>query len=173
VDFVDDVDLLAQDRRLVTHGLGELAYRVDAAVARAVHLLIVDRAAVADALARVARTAGLHRLARLASWRASYRKTQTVERLTDDACERGLAAASRPAEQKCVMHSSGRERVAERTRHVLLTDDFGKRRRPVFASKDQIRHAARPGLYPVGLRSQRQGLADLLGLHQDFVAEIS
>src|SRR5689334_16814372 len=33
--------------------------------------------------------------------------------------------------------------------------------------------ATRPALYPQGLRSQRQGLADLLGLHHDLVAEIS
>src|SRR5690606_4438938 len=93
-----------------------------------------------------------------------------VERLADDARERGLPAAARTAEQKRVVHATGRECVTERARDVFLSDDLGERRRPVLASEDQIGHAR--ALYPLGTSLQRQRLADLLGLHQHLVAEI-
>ncbi len=129
VDFVDDVDLLAQDRGLVPHRLGQLADRVDAAVRGAVHLLVVGRAAVADRHARRAHAARLGRGALLA-----------VERLANDPGERGLAAAARAAEQERVVDPAARERVPEGARDVLLPDDLCEGLGPVLASEDEVGH---------------------------------
>ena len=41
------------------------------------------------------------------------------------------------------MDASGRERVAERPRDMILPDHLGERRRPVLACEDQVRHQPR------------------------------
>ena len=61
-----------------------------------------------------------------------------VQRFADDARERGLAAAARPAEQKRVMDASGRERVPEGPRDVILADDLGEGRWTILAGEDQV-----------------------------------
>src|SRR5205085_6687425 len=140
--------------------------------ARAVHLLVVDRAAVADARARVADAARFGRTTGTATRRGQGLQGLAVERFTDDARERGLAAAARAAEQKRVMHATSRERIRERPRDVLLADDLCKRRRSVFSREYEIGHG-RFALYPLGPTLQRDALADLLRLNDYLIAEIS
>src|SRR5207248_542563 len=68
---------------------------------------------------------------------------EAVQRLSDDAGQRGLAAAARAAEQERMVNPAGRERVAQRARDMVLSDDLGERRRAILAGEDEIRHAAR------------------------------
>ena len=141
VDFVDDVDLLAQHGGLVPHRLRELADRIDAAIRGAIHLEVVDGAALVD---RVAGRAGVARPLRRV-------RREAVQRLPDDPCERGLAAAAGAAEQERVMDAPRRERVAERARDVLLPDNLAECRRAVLTCEDEVRHRAL-GTIPAGSR---------------------
>src|SRR6185295_13011502 len=138
----------------------------DAAVRGAVHLLVVDRAAVADARARAALAARLRG--------GALPGLLAVERLADNPRERGLAAAPRPAEQERVMDPAARERVRQRSLYVLLSDDHRERGRAILSSEDEIGHGRQPlRLYPQPPTLQRHGLADLLRLDDRLIAQIA
>ena len=133
VHFVDQIDLEAAARRRVLRVLDQLAHVVDAGVAGRVDLEQVDEAAGVDLGAYRTLAAGFRRLAAFA-----------VQRLGEDARDRGLADAARAGEQKRVMHAPGIERIGERAHDVFLPDQFGKLARTPFAREDLIRHAILP-----------------------------
>ena len=131
VDLVHDEDLEPVALRPVRHALLELADVVDARVARAVDLLDVDVAAVRDLDARGAHLAGRGRRPLLA-----------VERLGEDAGARRLADAPDPGEEERVRDAVLRDRVRDRRRHVLLSDEILERLRPPLAREHDVAHAA-------------------------------
>src|SRR5204863_2859251 len=92
---------------------------------------------VSDRGARAARIARIGRRERFLLALA------TVQRLADDARERGLSASAWAAEQERVMDAPRRERIRERASDMLLPDDLGEGRRPVFASEHEIGHGPR------------------------------
>ena len=118
--LVDDVDLLAALHRRGRRLLAQLAGVLDAAVARRVDLDDVEVGALADRHALLARAARLGRRPLLA-----------VDHLREDARGRGLARASRPAEQERVVQPVLADRAGERADDVVLPEHLGGRLRPV------------------------------------------
>ena len=100
VHFVDQVDLVAAARRRVLHVVEQLARVVDLGARGRVHFEQVDEAARVDVAAGAALAAGLRRHALLA-----------VQRLGEDARDRGLADAARAGEQERVVDAARVERV--------------------------------------------------------------
>ena len=121
VRLVEDVDLEAALDRLEDDVLADLADVVDPALARGVHLDHVERRAACD---RDARVAGLVRGRR--------RALLAVERLGEDACERGLPGAARAGEEVGLAHLVVLDRVAEGPDYGLLADDLVEVLRPVL-----------------------------------------
>ena len=107
VHLVDHVDLVARVRRRVHGLLEQLRHFVDAAVRRRVHLDIVDEAAGVD------RDAGFAHAARLGGDAAVAVRADAVERLGQDARQRGLADAAGPGEQVGVVQAAGLQRVRQ------------------------------------------------------------
>ena len=110
VRLVEDVDLVAA-RRLKHRAVADRANVVDPALRGRVHLDDVERAAVGDRDACLARPVGLRRRAMLA-----------VERLRENACERRLTRAAGAGEEIRLAHAAPLERVPQRPRHRLLPD---------------------------------------------------
>ena len=121
VRLVEDVDLEAALDRLEDDVLADLADVVDPALARCVHLDHVERRPARDRDARVAGLVGRRRRALLA-----------VERLGEDACERGLPGAARAREEVGLAHLIVLDRVAEGPDYGLLADDLVEVLRPVL-----------------------------------------
>ena len=121
VNFVDDVNLFAQHRRLVTHRFGQFTDCINATIARAVHLDVIDRRTSSDTRARAT-----------SATRLRGRAIFTVERFANNASQRGFAAAARAAKQKRVVDPTAGKCIAQRPRDVLLTHDFRERRRSIL-----------------------------------------
>ena len=132
VDFVDHVDLEAPLHRRIHRLVEQRRHLLDAAVRGRVHLDVVGEAVGVDRAAGVAHAAGLGGDAGLA-----------VERLGEDAADRGLAHAARAGEQPGVMQPPGGERVRQCTHDVLLTDQRAEGFRPPLACEDLIAHGGR------------------------------
>src|SRR2546422_979445 len=129
VDLVDDVDLVAAARRRVLDVLPEGADLLDAAVGGAVDLDHVHRdVGVAAHRARAARLGAL--------------ALGTQQRLREQPRRGGLADAARAGEEVGVRHAPGRQRVAQRPRDGVLSDDRFERLRPPLAGEDLIAHVA-------------------------------
>ena len=122
VRLVEDVDLVAPLGRLEDDALADLADVVDAALRRRVHLDDVERGAVRDRDARVARLVGVRR-----------RALRAVQRLREDARQRRLARAARAGEEVRLTHLAGGDRVLQRADDRLLADDLVEVLRPVLA----------------------------------------
>ena len=165
VDFVDDVDLLAQDRRLKAHGFGAArgSHRCRGCSRRP------SRCGRPSCRSRCSGTQSTCRTARPCRSPGRSRSSAPCRR-----CARAWSCRSRAGRRtERVVHATGRERVAERARDMLLADDLAERGRTIFAREDQVGHAGSSALYPVGLSLQRHRSADLLGGHDDLVAQIS
>ena len=132
VDFVDDVDLVAGDRRLVAHRLDDLADVVDAGVGGGVHLDDVDVAAFHDGGVVLAD------LGHVDGRRVDLAGDGIVEGAGEDAGGGGLADAADAGEHVGLRDAAGAEGVGERADHRLLADEIGEALRAVFAGKHAI-----------------------------------
>ena len=129
VDFVDDVDFELRRGRREFHRVPQFADLLDAIVAGAVDLQDIQRTPLGDLS---------HPGIVVREIRA--RAPGTVEALGEDAGERGLPGAARPAEKVGVRDPVRRDGVGQRGRDVLLADDVGKALRPVFSGDDLVGH---------------------------------
>jgi hypothetical protein len=122
VRLVEDVDLVAALDRLEHDPLADLADVVDPALRGGVHLDDVEGGSVRNRHARVAGLVGRRR-----------RPLGAVERLGEDARQRGLPGSPRPGEEVGLPDLVGLDRVAEGLDDSLLPDHFVEVLRPVFA----------------------------------------
>ncbi|CAB3758216.1 hypothetical protein LMG29542_03263 [Paraburkholderia humisilvae] len=129
VHFVDHIDLEARIDRRIHRALEQRGHFVDPAIARRIHFDIVDEAPFVDLPARAAHAARRGGDARL-----------TVERLREDARQRGLADAACSGEQIGVMQAAAVERMRERAHDVLLSDERREIFRPPLACENLIGH---------------------------------
>ena len=136
VHFVDDVDLVAGDRRLVARRLDDLADVVDAGVGGGVHLDHVDMAAFHD------RGAVLAEFRHVDGRPVDLAGDGIVERAGEDARGRGLADAADAGEHVGLRDAAGAEGIGQRPHHRLLADQVGEALRPVFAREHAIGAAA-------------------------------
>ncbi len=130
--FVDNVDLVAPRCGQVAHFFADFADILDARVRGAVDLLHIERVAVRDFRAGGARAAGLAVLG-----------IRAIERLGKEPRHGCLADAARARKDIRVMDAAECQRVHERARDVILTDDIGEFLRPVFSGDDLIGHKLR------------------------------
>ena len=140
--FVDDVDLVARRHRGIAHRLDNLAHIVDAGVRRGVHFDDVDMAPFGDRAARLAHPARIDRRPALPVG------ADAIERLGDQARGRRLADPAHPGHQKRMRQPVARDRVAQRAHHRILTDQFGKGLRAIFAREDAVRRRSTPAASP-------------------------
>ena len=129
VHFVDQIDLVPATRGHVLGVVDELAHVVDAGIAGCVDLQQIDKAACVDVRANAANPAGRRSRALLA-----------IERLGENAGDRGLADAAGSGEQEGMMDTTAVQRMRQRANHVFLADQFGKLARAPFASEYLIGH---------------------------------
>ena len=120
--LVEDVDLVAALDGLEHDAVADLADVVDPALRGGVHLDHVERAAVRD---RDAGVAGLVRRGR--------RAVLAVQRLREDARQRGLAGAARAGEEIGLAHLPVLDRVLQRPDDRLLAHDLVEVLRAVLA----------------------------------------
>ncbi len=132
VHFVDDVDLVAGDRRLVAHRLDDLADVVDAGVGGGVHLDDVDMAAFHDGGVVLAH------LVHVDGGGVDLAGDGIIERAGEDAGGGRLADAAHAGQHVGLRDAAGAERVGERLHHRLLADQVGEGRRTVFAGEHTI-----------------------------------
>ena len=130
VDFVDDEHLVAvPDRHDRQPGDDHLADVVDLGMRGRVDLEDVDVASLGDLDAGVAFAARLRR-----------RTVHAVQRARQNARGGGLADAARSGEHERLGQTPARQRVAQRPRDRLLSDDIVELLRPPFARDDLITH---------------------------------
>ena len=122
VRLVEDVDLVAALDRLQHDALADLADVVDPALRGRVHLDHVERGAVGD---RAACVAGLVR--------RRCRPVLAVQRLGEDARQRGLAGSARAREEVGLADLLVRDRVLQRPGDRFLADDLVEVLRAVLA----------------------------------------
>src|SRR5438132_2845769 len=122
VRLVEDVDLVAALRGLEDDAVADLADVVDPALRGRVHLDHVQRGAVRDRHARVARPV-----------RGRRGPLRTVQPLGEDPRQRRLARPARPREEVRLADGAAGDRVLERAHDRLLPDDLGERLRAIFA----------------------------------------
>ena len=134
VHFIDHVDLVARVAGRVRGPLQQRHHVVHTAVAGGIHLDVVDEAAGVDRRAGVADVAGCGRHVTAAV------EPGAVQRLGQDARQRGLADATRAGEQVGVVKLLAGQRMAERAHHVVLTDQRGEIARAPLARENLIRH---------------------------------
>ncbi len=115
VHLIDQVHLEAAARRCVLRVLDHFAHVVHAGVAGRIDFQQVDKAAF------------IHRRAhRALAARVSRLPTLAIQRLGEDARDRGLADAAGAGEQVGMMHAPGIERIGERAHDMLLPDQLGE-----------------------------------------------
>ena len=128
VDFVDDEDLVAvAHRHDAEAGDDDLADVVDAGVRGGVDLEDVDVASLGDFDARIARAARIGR-----------RPVHAAQRARQNPRRRRLADAARTGEHERLREPAAGERVAQRARHRLLSDDVIELLRPPFSRDDLV-----------------------------------
>ena len=149
VDLVEDVDLLPRPLRRHAHRVAQLADVLDPVVGRRVDLDDVERTALLEGRARVARPARL-------GGRPLAQRRLAVDRLREDARRRRLADAARPAEQVRVGEPVACDRIAERLGDVLLRDEVVEGLRPVLPGGDG-KAGALGGAGRVGHRGRGSG----------------
>jgi len=139
--FVDHVDLVAAAGRRIGRLVQQRSHVVDAAVARGVHLDVIDEAPRIDLLTGRADPAG--------------RRGNTgfaVQRLGQDARDRGLADPPRTGKEPGVVQAAGGERMRQRAHHMLLPDEGVEAFRAPFARQHQVTHAGDSSRGPEGAR---------------------
>ncbi len=136
VHFVDHEDLEAPLHRLVDGLLQQPLHLVHAAVGGGIQLGVVRKPAAVDVGTGRAHAAGRGSDAALAV------RTLAIERLGQDARDRGFAHAARAGEQVGVVQPLLRERVGERLHHVLLPHHLREGLGTVFAGEHKIGHGA-------------------------------
>ncbi|MNS58949.1 hypothetical protein D3C72_918900 [compost metagenome] len=129
VHFVDHVDLEAPRARRVHRLFEQLRHFLDAAVRGRIQLQVVNKAPGVDFRTSAADAA---RLGRDAGF--------TVERLGQNAGQRGLAHAPRAGKQPGMVQALGVERMSQRADHVILSHEGIERSRPPLAGQYQISH---------------------------------
>jgi len=120
VHFVDHEDLEAALHRFVNRLLQQALHLVHAPVGGRVQLGVVHKTARVDVAAGLAHAAGLGRDAALSICALA------VERLGQDARDRGLAHPAGAGEQIGVVQALLGERVGEGLDHMLLPHHFGE-----------------------------------------------
>ncbi len=129
VDFVDHVNLEAPAGRRVHRVLQKLPHLVHLGVGCGIDFDQVDEAAGID----------LH-AGRALPARAGADAGLAVQRLGEDAGERGLSHPTGSREQVGVMQALFVQRVAQRSDDVLLPDQRLERARTPLAGEDLVRH---------------------------------
>ena len=133
VHFVDHVDLVAALGRRVHRSLEKRRHVFDRAVARRVHLDVVAEAPLVDRAAGRTHAAGFGRDVPLAVG------ALTVERLGEDARDRGLPDAARSREEIGVVQAFFGKRPRQGRHDVILTDDRLEIVRAPLARQNLIR----------------------------------
>ena len=136
VDFIDHEDLEAPLHRLVDRLLQQALHFVHATVGSGVEFGVVDEAAGVDVAAGLAHATGLGRDATLPIGALA------VERLGQDARDRGLAHAPRAGEQVSVVQALLGQRIGQGLAHMLLAHHFGEAARAVLAGQDEVGHGS-------------------------------
>ena len=113
--FVDDVDLEAAAGRRIQRVFQQLAHVIDLRVRRRIELNQIDKTSRVDLGAGAAFAA-----------RRVGNAGFAIERLGDNARQRGLAHTARAGKQVGVMQPLLLERIGQRTHDMLLPDQFGK-----------------------------------------------
>ncbi len=134
VHFIDHVDLEAAGRGLVDGLLEQAGHVVHAAVGGRVQFDVVDEAPGIDLQAGGALAAGLGGDVTLPVG------TGAVERLRQDARDRGLADAAGAGEQIGVVQAAALQRMGERAHHMILSDQGGEGLGAPFARQHGTRH---------------------------------
>jgi hypothetical protein len=130
VNLVDDEDLVAvADRHDAEAGDDHFADVVDLGVGGSVDFQNIDVASLRNLHTGVTRSARIRRRTALAAQRAC-----------EDPRRRGLADAARSCEHERLRQPPARQRVAQRTRHRVLTDDILEALRPPLARDDLVGH---------------------------------
>ena len=114
------------------HALDEVAHRLDTVVRRGVELDEVEEGSGRDRGAVLAHTARF----------AVVAEIQAVERTSQEARGRGLARAARTGEEVRVADPVVVDRMAQRGRDVVLTDELCEFLRPVLAVQAVRRHGS-------------------------------
>ncbi len=127
--FVDQVNLVAPDRRRVARVVENLPHVVDAGVRRRVELEQIDEAAGIDVDACRAH----------AAWRCRD-AVDAVEALGEDARDRRLADTARAGEKVRVMQAAALDRIGQRLYDVLLAGKLAKTLRTPLAGENLIAH---------------------------------
>ena len=117
VHFVDHVDLVAAFGRRIHGALKKLRHILDGAVRGRIHLDIVNEASFINRAAGLADAAGVRGDAALAVGAAA------VERLGENARNRGFADAAGAGKEIGVMQTPFGEGARQRRDHVVLADD--------------------------------------------------
>src|SRR5438445_1662987 len=130
MDFVDDEDLVAiPNWHDGEAGDDHLAHVVDARVRGCVDLEDVDVAPFGNLDARVALSARIRR------W-----SVHAVQRPRQNARRRRLSDAARSGEDERLREPAAFQRVAQRTRHLQLSDDVVELLRPPLARNYLVGH---------------------------------
>ncbi len=130
VHFVDQVDLVAADRRCVARVVEDLAHVVDAGVRRRIELEQVDEAAGIDVDAGRAHAARRRRDA-----------GRAIQALRQDARDRRLADAAGAGQQVGMVKPAAVQRIRQRGDDVLLSDELAERLRSPLAGERLVGHA--------------------------------
>ena len=136
VHFVDHEDLEASLHRLVDGLLQQALHLVHPAVGGGVQLGVIGKAAAVDFGTGRTDAAGRCRDAALAIGALA------VERLGQNARDRGLAHAARAGEQIGMVQALLRQGIGERLNDMLLPHHFREIAGAVFAGQHKIRHPA-------------------------------
>ncbi len=135
VHFVDQVDLVAADRRRVARVVENLAHVVDAGVRRGVELEQVDEATGIDVDAGCARSAR----------RRGDAVGDAVEALGENPRDRRLADAARAGEQVRMVEPAAGERVGQGRDNMLLSRELCECLRPPLAGENLVGHQRTDG----------------------------
>ncbi len=135
VHLVDHIDLEARITWCVHRLFQQLRHLVDAAVGRRIHLDVIDKAARIDRGTRLAHATRRGRDA------ARAVRPDAIERLGQDARQRGLAHAAGSGKQISMVQPAAMQSMRQRAHDVLLADERFKIPGAIFTGEDLIGHA--------------------------------
>ncbi len=151
VHLVDHIDLEARIARRIDRLFQQLGHLVHATVGCRIHLDVVDETAGVD------RAASLALSAWLGGDPALPVRPGAIERLGQDARQRGLADPARAREQISVVQPLRAQGMGQRTDHVLLANQRFEVPGTVFAGEDLIGHATILPQMTAAANNQRSG----------------
>jgi len=129
VDLIDDVELELRRRRGVFDRVAQLADFFDAAVAGAVDFNHIQRPAF-----------GNFKATGVIVVEVDLRSAGAIEALGENAGDRGLARAARPAKEVGMGDTALLDGIGKRLRDVLLSDHIAEPLRPILSRDDLIGH---------------------------------